>query len=89
MRNTFQYDQEYCPCCASYVKYLASIENSYCIECGSEVRMFSDADWSAFKDKMQARKPKGGRQRKDALRTAAAAARDACPTAPSLSALGT
>ena len=51
--------------CPDYVAYLMSIEHSYCAKCGSEVRLFSDQDWTAFNESLQARRPKGGRPRKD------------------------
>lgn len=68
MSNTFQSDKKYCPCCNEYVLYLASIDTSYCVECGGEVRLFSEADWKAFQEKMEAKKPKGGRPKKGAGR---------------------
>ena len=77
MTSSFHADTKYCPCCDEYVKYLASIDTSWCIECGGEVRMFSKDDWAAFQAKMEARKNKGGRPRKNARRQAAAAQRAA------------
>ena len=76
MTNSFRDNKKFCPCCNAYVLYLASVEQSFCVECGSEVRLFSDSDWVAFQQKMADRKPKGGRPRKGAgrrgRRTAAA-----------------
>ena len=66
-------DTKYCPCCETYVRYLASIDRSYCVECGSEVRLMSEADWGTFQERMEARKPKGGRPRKGSRRQTAAA----------------
>jgi len=63
--HTTYEDQKYCPCCDSYVHYLASVESSYCVQCGGEVRLFSDADWKVFQQRLEARKPKGGRPRKN------------------------
>ena len=45
------------------VRYLASIEVSYCVECGGEVRLFSAEEWTTFTAALEARKPKGGRPR--------------------------
>ena len=59
MSHTFHDDTKYCPCCDAYVRYLASIEQSYCVQCGSEVRLFSAADWTAFQARLEAKKPKG------------------------------
>jgi hypothetical protein len=68
MSNSFLDDKKFCPCCDSYVNYLASIEHSYCVECGGEVRLMSEKDWAAFQARMEARKPKGGRPKKGAGR---------------------
>jgi hypothetical protein len=54
---------KYCPCCAKNVRYLASIELSYCVECGGEVRLFSAEEWTAISATLEARKSKGGRPR--------------------------
>ncbi|MFT6833794.1 MAG: hypothetical protein ACJAZN_003979, partial [Planctomycetota bacterium] len=51
--------------------------SSYCIQCGAQAQMFSEADRAAFQAKLAARKPKGGRPSKNARRTAAAAVRAA------------
>ena len=65
MDNDFYTDKKWCPSCEEYGPYLMSIEHSYCTTCGSEVRLFSDADWGTFQDSMSARRPKGGRPRND------------------------
>ncbi len=57
-------DRKWCPTCTEYVSYLMSIEHSYCTQCGGEVRLFSSADWEAFNDSMDLKRPKGGRPRK-------------------------
>ncbi len=74
MTSAFHNDTKFCPCCNEYVNYLASIDNSYCIQCGAQVQMFSEADRAAFQAKLAARKPKGGRPRKGTGRRHAAAA---------------
>jgi hypothetical protein len=63
-RNDFYNDLKWCDCCDGYVRYLKSMEHSYCIDCGSKVRLFSENDWQAFNEKMRAGKPKGGRPAK-------------------------
>lgn len=75
MSHSFHDDTKFCPCCETYVRYLASVERSYCVECGGEVRLFSDADWSKFQAHMEARKPKGGRPRKSGRRAASSPTR--------------
>ena len=57
-------DKKWCPDCENYVSYLMSVEHSYCVDCGGEVRLFSKEDWEAFSEKMATRRPKGGRRRK-------------------------
>jgi len=58
----FYSDRKWCPCCDTYVSYLMSLDTSFCVECGGEVRLFSKEDWLAFSETMQARRPKGGRR---------------------------
>jgi hypothetical protein len=45
--------KKYCPSCREYVRFLQSIDDSFCVECGSKVRMFSTADKTAFMDGLQ------------------------------------
>ncbi len=59
-------DKKWCPHCAGYVAYLMSIEHSYCVKCGGEVKLFNQSDWESFHEGLQAKKPKGGRPRKKA-----------------------
>jgi len=56
-------DRKYCAACQEYVPYLMSTEHSYCAQCGAQVRLFSDADWTAFNESVLAKR-KGGRPRK-------------------------
>jgi hypothetical protein len=58
-------DRKFCTHCKTYVPYLMSVDHSYCAECGNEVRLFSEADWTAFNQSMQDKRGKGGRPRKD------------------------
>ena len=46
--------KKYCPSCRDYVRYLQSIDSSFCVECGSKVRLFSTADKKAFLDSLVA-----------------------------------
>ena len=64
--DAFDYynDKKWCPACQAYVAYLMSIEHSFCVGCGGEVRLFSKEDWESFHDGLQNRKPKGGRPKK-------------------------
>lgn len=58
-------DRKFCPQCAGYVPYLVGVDHSYCVQCGGRVRLFSEQDWRAFQESLQARRPKGGRPRKE------------------------
>ncbi|HVS09337.1 MAG TPA: hypothetical protein VMS76_05625 [Planctomycetota bacterium] len=65
MENLDYYsDRKFCSHCNGYVAYLMSVDHSYCVTCGNEVRLFSKDDWTAFNDSMQSKRPKGGRPRK-------------------------
>ncbi len=61
----FYDDRKYCPHCDAYRPYLMSVAKSYCAECGNEVRLFSTDDWRQFHEDLAAKRPKGGRPRKD------------------------
>jgi len=66
MENLDYYsDRKFCPQCNDYVHYLMSIEHSYCVSCGGEVRLFSEDDWASFNEAIQAKRPRGGRPRKN------------------------
>ena len=41
-------DRKFCQACDTYVTYLQSVDQSYCVQCGGVVRLFSDDDWSRF-----------------------------------------
>ena len=75
MNNSYYNDKKWCPCCQGYVSYLASIEISFCVDCGGEVRLFSKDDWVSFNEELAAKRPKGGRPRKQQARPAVAAQR--------------
>ena len=64
MDNDFYNDRKFCPTCEDYVSYLQSMEQSYCVQCGNVVKLFSDKDWDEFHTSLKERKPKGGRPRK-------------------------
>ncbi|MCK6446713.1 MAG: hypothetical protein L6Q99_10010 [Planctomycetes bacterium] len=66
MENLDYYaDRKFCAHCQNYVPYLMSVDKSFCVQCGGEVRLFSQADWQAFNQALQDRRPKGGRPRKN------------------------
>lgn len=65
-RSDFYSDRKYCDHCDAYVPYLMSIDASYCVHCGREVHLFSKEDWKRFHESLAAKRPKGGRPRKQA-----------------------
>jgi len=64
METDFYSDRKFCPQCLDYVSYLQSLEHSYCVQCGTQVRLFSDQDWCSFHDSLKDRRAKGGRPRR-------------------------
>lgn len=62
--SDFYSDRKFCQHCAGYVPYLMSLDQSYCVQCGEVVRLFSDEDWEHFNENVQRNRPKGGRPRK-------------------------
>lgn len=64
MDSDFYQDRKYCPQCSDYVSYLQSMEHAYCVNCGGQVRLFSEDDWNSFHTALKERRPKGGRPRK-------------------------
>ncbi|MGB0951782.1 MAG: hypothetical protein ACPG31_01025 [Planctomycetota bacterium] len=47
-QSDFFKDTKYCSRCHDYVRYLQSVDASFCIDCGGKVRLFSAADKRAF-----------------------------------------
>ena len=61
----FYDDRKFCEACNQYVPYLISMDHSYCVQCGGVVRLFSEGDWEVFNESLKARRPRGGRPRKN------------------------
>ncbi len=58
------YDEiKWCESCRSYVNFLLSLKGSYCIECGSEVFLFSKEDMRDFRKSLQEDKDKSPMRR--------------------------
>lgn len=68
--NSFYDDRKFCTACDDYVAYLAGMDRSYCVQCGSEVRLFSADDWTRFQNGLDNR-PRNGRQTKKSGKAAA------------------
>jgi len=69
--SDFYSDRKFCEHCQAYVSYLQSTEHSYCVQSGRAVRLFSEADWTAFNENLKERRPKGGRPSRDRGRESA------------------
>ena len=54
--NEFESEKKFCPTCDTYVRYLMSVDHSYCIECGGRVRLFSKQDSEQFAENLEKRK---------------------------------
>jgi len=61
--SDFYSDRKYCDHCKKYVSYLMSTDASFCVQCGTEVHLFSKEDWEVFNEGLSERR-KGGRPRK-------------------------
>jgi len=55
-QTNYYKDTKYCPRCHDYVRFLQSLEASFCVSCGGKVRLFSAADKRAFLRSLQADK---------------------------------
>ena len=49
-------EQKYCEQCKSYVRFMMSVNYSYCVDCGGRVRLFSREDAQNFQDRVQRHK---------------------------------
>ena len=64
----FYREKKWCEKCRNYVRFLMSIDHSFCVHCGSQVRLFSKKDLEAFhaatnqaKQQQQQQTPRKGR----------------------------
>lgn len=55
----FQNEKKWCEECNNYERYLMSVNQSFCVECGSKVRLFSKADAEAFGEVLLKRRWRG------------------------------
>ncbi|MFY9343672.1 MAG: hypothetical protein WAT39_14340 [Planctomycetota bacterium] len=55
--NTEFYDEvKWCEQCSNYVRFLMSVNHSYCVQCGGRVRLFSRDDRNRFSETVQRHK---------------------------------
>ncbi|MFQ5507560.1 MAG: hypothetical protein ACE5F1_22585 [Planctomycetota bacterium] len=57
-------EQKWCEKCHDYVRFLMSVDQSYCVNCGSPVRLFSKKDWESFHSVLRQEKEKQGSRRR-------------------------
>jgi len=55
-RSEFYDEQKWCEQCKTYVRFLMSVNFSYCVHCGGRVRLFSNPDGKQFQDHVQRHK---------------------------------
>ncbi len=53
MHGDFYDDRRFCRSCKQYVSYLFSMENSYCVQCGSPVQLMSDQHLTDFQQSLR------------------------------------
>jgi hypothetical protein len=46
--SRFDTERKWCAHCGDYVRYLMSVNHSYCVQCGGRVRLFSKEDTESF-----------------------------------------
>jgi hypothetical protein len=52
----FYREEKWCDACRGYVRFLMSINHSYCITCGGRVRLFNRNDSRNFQETVQRHK---------------------------------
>ncbi len=52
----FYGEKKFCDQCNDYVAFLMSVNASYCVHCGSKVRLFSGKDREQFSEEVQRHK---------------------------------
>ena len=55
-RSEFYDEQKWCDQCKQYVRFMMSVNFSYCVHCGGRVRLFSRDDSKDFQDTVQRHK---------------------------------
>ncbi|MEO0480134.1 MAG: hypothetical protein AAF196_11700 [Planctomycetota bacterium] len=52
----FYAETKWCDECQDYKHYLMSVNRSYCVDCGGQVRLFSREEAEAFAEEVQRKK---------------------------------
>ena len=54
--SDFYQEKKWCPRCNDYVRYMMSVNQSFCVQCGAPVKLFNKDDLAKFKTDMEKRK---------------------------------
>lgn len=52
----FYSELKWCASCNDYVRYMISVNHSFCTQCGGRVKLFSKEDSQRFSEQVQQRK---------------------------------
>ena len=52
----FYDERKWCEHCRTYVRFLMSVNHSFCVDCGGRVRLFNRTDSRSFHDTVQRHK---------------------------------
>jgi hypothetical protein len=55
-QRSFYDENKYCAQCRTYVRYLMSVQHSYCVHCGHEVKLFDDGARKRFAETLEKKK---------------------------------
>ena len=55
-KSDFNSETKWCDQCKTYQPYLQSVDHSFCVECGTRVRLFSSTDAEAFGERLLKRR---------------------------------
>ena len=55
----FYNEKKWCGHCNNYVRYLMSVNQSFCVQCGHQVKLFNTQDLEQVNASMEKRKWKG------------------------------
>ncbi|MHC4515986.1 MAG: hypothetical protein ACYTGW_14895 [Planctomycetota bacterium] len=56
MKPDFEHEKKWCPKCGAYRHYLMSVNHSFCVECGTQMRLFNKKDQQRFTEELQKRR---------------------------------
>ncbi len=56
MKSEFEHEKKWCPKCEAYRHYLMSVDHSFCVQCGTQMRLFNNQDRQRFAEALQRRR---------------------------------